>query len=133
MKNISTISRFILLAVILAVSASSCRKMPENGDLDGQWQMRHVTYADGTGHDVTGMYYCMFRSVINLTSRTIGMQSGNLSCHDKTLYLSFPYSTPDNLLPWAINATETTFAIEHLSHDRMVLKSDYATIEFRKF
>lgn len=133
MKNIKKIW-LIVLVCIIASAATSCRKMSENGDLDGQWQILSIEYlGDGTVTNPKGYYYCLFRSVVNLTSRTNPLQAGNLVYKDRKLTLSMPYSTVEQLAPWGMNATETTFEVKHLSKDKMTLQSDYALIEFRKF
>lgn len=133
MKNIKKIWLIILVCITASVS-TSCRKMSENGDLDGQWQILSIEYlADGTVTTPKGCYYCLFRSVVNLTSRTNALQAGNLIYKDRKLTLSMPYSTVEQLAPWGMNATETTFDVTRLSKDKMTLQSDYALIEFRKF
>lgn len=126
---------FLIAMVFTLVSiATSCRKMPENGDLDGQWQVTSIEYvADGTVVYPKGIYYCLFRSVVNLTSREHATQSGNLHYQDKKLTLSMPYSTTEKLAPWGINSTETTFSVKQLSKNKMTLESDYSLIELRKF
>ena len=133
MKNIKKIWLIILVCITASVS-TSCRKMSENGDLDGQWQILSIEYlADGTVTTPKGYYYCLFRSVVNLTSRTNALQAGNLIYKDRKLTLSMPYSTVEQLAPWGMNATETTFDVTRLSKDKMTLQSDYALIEFRTF
>lgn len=107
--------------------------MPENGDLDGQWQILSIEYSDGSIIQPKGYYYCLFRSVVNLTSRTNAIQSGNLTYKDRKLSLSMPYSTAEQLKPWGIDNVETTFDVKQLSGSKMTLQSDYALIELRKF
>jgi len=133
MKNIKKIW-LIILVCIVASASTSCRKMSENGDLDGQWQILSIEYLDdGTIINPKGFYYCLFRSVVNLTSRANPLQAGNLIYKDRKLTLSMPYSTVEQLAPWGMNATETTFEVKQLSKDKMTLQSNYALIEFRKF
>lgn len=133
MKKIKHILIIMAIACVVAATATSCRKMPENGDLDGQWQIMSIEYNDGTMSNPKGMYYCLFRSVVNLTSRTHATQSGNLHYKDRKLTLSMPYSTAAMLEPWGMNSAETTFSVKQLSKDKMTLESDYSLIELRKF
>lgn len=133
MKRINHIFLIAMVCTLVSI-ATSCRKMPEDGDLDGQWQVMSIEYvADGTVVNPKGIYYCLFRSVVNLTSREHATQAGNLHYHDRKLTLSMPYSTPDKLAPWGINSAETTFSVKQLSKDKMTLESDYSLIELRKF
>lgn len=50
-----------LLICLMMFAASSCDKLPEDGDLDGMWQLMSVQqYADGTTKDVKSerIYWC---------------------------------------------------------------------------
>ncbi len=132
MKHLNKIKLITFLCILISVMPS-CRKMAENGDLDGQWQILSIEYSDGTITSPKGYYYCLFRSVVNLTSRANALQAGNLVYKDRELTLTMPYSTVEQLAPWGMNATQTTFDVKQLSKDKMTLQSDYALIEFRKF
>lgn len=133
MKHIqSRIYIFILLAM-LSITSQSCRVTSNHGDLDAQWQVMSIELADGTTRQPDRLYYAFFRSVVNLRGAGLPMQAGNVSFDGDKLMLSMPYSTTDDLLPWGMNATETTFQVRQLTKRKMTLVSDYAVIEFRKF
>ena len=42
---------YIISAAVILFSAVSCDKLPENGKLDGMWQIMSVNYAHGSEYD----------------------------------------------------------------------------------
>lgn len=129
------LNRYAVFAVLLTVIVlmTSCRKRSINGDLDGQWQIMKITLTDGTVETPEQYYYCLYLHTVNLTNVSGAMLTGNMEYGGKTLTLKFPLDEGASMRRWGINAKETTFEVKHLSHSGMTLRSDYATIEFRKF
>lgn len=126
----------ILVISLVAMTAGSCRKRYINGRLDGQWQIMQIELkAEPQAEPIRPerTYYCLMRTVVNLTGVGKATQSGNISYHYPELKLQMPYSSAASLEPWGMNSTETTFQIRELSGGRMTLESDYAVITFRKF
>ena len=58
----------VAAAVMMALSLAGCRETPLIGPLAGQWQITHMT--DAEGHDVTvsDRYYCFYRHTAQLTA-----------------------------------------------------------------
>lgn len=133
MKHIKSRISIIFVLAILSIISQSCRVTSNHGDLDAQWQVMSIELTDGTTRHPDRLYYAFFRSVVNLRGIGMSTQSGNVSFDGDKLMLSMPYSTTDDLLPWGMNATETTFQVKQLTKRKMTLVSDYAVIEFRKF
>lgn len=123
----------LLVAVLLAAGASSCRKGSINGDLDGQWQVMAIEYNDGSTVHPESTYYCLFLHTFNLTRTGYGTVSGNMIYEGDRLSLEAPYAEPAQLTAWGINSKVTDFRIMKLTGSRMTLKSDYALIDLRKF
>ncbi len=123
----------MLLCAMIALGVTSCRKRSINGDLDGQWQVMEIEYADGTVENPEGVYYCLFLHTVNLTRIGGVVCAGNMIYEGDKLSLEFPYATPEQLKTWGIDSKETTFTILHLSGSRMTLRSGYSLIQLRKF
>ncbi len=122
----------LLMASLLAVAASSCRKRYINGDLDGMWQVMSIEYNDGTVVSPEATYYCLVLHTFNLQRPGVRI-AGNMVYEGDMLKLEAPYATAESLKPWGMDDTVTTFKILHLSGSKMTLESDYAHIELRKF
>ncbi len=133
MKRIQSRISIILVLLILSILGQSCRVTSNHGDLDAQWQVMSIELNDGTVTNPNQLYYAFFRSVVNLRGNGLATQAGNVALEGDKLMLSMPYSTTEDLLPWGMNATETTFQVKQLTKRKMTLVSDYAVIEFRKF
>lgn len=129
-------SILILVAIVaLLGSFTGCRKTPVNGDLDGQWQVMKIDYKDSIDVVPDQIYYCFFLHTVNL-SRVGGVNIGGNMQYDesgKTLRLQFPYNDGKSLNLWGMDASETLFEIKELTSKRLVLESDIAFVELRKF
>lgn len=125
----------VAVAFSLLASLSGCRKTPINGDLDGQWQIMKIDYKDSIDVVPTQAYYCFFLHTVNLTKVGGGVVGGNMDYDEKakTLRLQFPYNDGKSLNTWGMNASETIFKIEKLTGEHLVIESDIAMIELRKF
>jgi hypothetical protein len=122
----------LVVASLLAVGVTSCRKRSINGDLDGMWQVMSIEYNDGTVETPEATYYCLFLHTFNLQRKGARI-AGNMIYDDDMLKLEAPYAKAEDLKPWGMDNTVTTFRILHLTGSKMTLESDYAHIEFRKF
>ena len=110
----------IALALVMALSVlTGCRKHYINGDLDGQWQILTIEYVSAHLRQVFA---------------TPGAVLGNMKYDKSTLSLDFPtVENTSDLSAWGMNAVSTTFTVKHLSHEKLVMESDYAVISCRKF
>ena len=128
MKGIMT----ILIAFTMII-LEGCDKMPINGDLDGQWQVMEIDLVDGNIEKPTQLYYCFSLHTVYLSAPGSGV-GGNMTYDGTTLTLDISDAEKaTDLLPWGINSIVTNFDVVALSSGRMILKSDYAVIQFRKF
>ena len=121
--------------MVMALCVAGCRKGDINGDLDGQWQIMELERVDeGEVCHPERTYYCLYLHTVNLTKADGSKIGGNMIYEEgKRLTLDFPVTSVDKLYDWGIYERTTTFEIEHLSSEKMVLKSDKAIIVFRKF
>lgn len=122
------------LAALMLLLPAACRKAPINGDLDAQWQIMSVQYADGTSAAPDGsLYICI--SLHTLQLRGVGVHTANMAYDDKagTISLDFPISKAEDLRPWGFDATQTSAKILRLNRKELVLLTDIAEITCRRF
>ena len=127
-----TMKRYIIGALLLLV-ASACGKMPINGDLDGRWQIMKIAYASGEEENPERAYYSVALHTINLMKVDVTSQTGNMEYTGDSLFVVMPVSKVKDLLPFGMNGTEQRFGVKELTSKYLVLQSDYARLEFRKF
>ena len=121
------------MAVLLTLIVSACGKMPINGDLDGRWQIMKIEYASGVEEAPERAYYSVALHTINLMKVDVTSQTGNMEYTGDSLFVVMPVSKVEDLLPFGMNGTEQRFGVKELTSKYLVLQSDYARLEFRKF
>ena len=127
-----TMKRYIMGALRLLM-AGACGKMPINGDLDGRWQIMKIEYASGREEAPERAYYSVALHTINLMKVDVSNQTGNMEYTGDSLFVVMPISKVEDLLPFGMNGTEQRFGVKELTSKHLVLQSDYARLEFRKF
>ena len=127
-----TMKRYII-AVLLILIVSACGKTPINGDLDGRWQIMKIEYASGEEETPERAYYSVALHTINLMQVGVTSQTGNMEYTGDSLFVEMPVSKIENLLPFGMNGTEQRFGVKELTSKHLVLQSNYARLEFRKF
>ncbi len=127
-----TMKRYIIGALLLLM-AGACGKMPINGDLDGRWQIMKIEYASGEEEMPERAYYSVALHTINLMKVDVTSQTGNMEYTGDSLFVVMPISKVKDLLPFGMNGTEQRFGVKELTSKYLVLQSDYARLEFRKF
>ena len=127
-----TMKRY-MIAILLMLIVGACGKMPINGDLDGRWQIMKIEYASGEEETPERAYYSVALHTINLMQVGVTSQTGNMEYTGDSLFVEMPISKIENLLPFGMNGTEQRFGVKELTFKHLVLQSDYARLEFRKF
>ncbi|WP_370861151.1 lipocalin-like domain-containing protein [Parabacteroides faecis] len=127
-----TMKRYII-AVLLILIVSACGKTPINGDLDGRWQIMKIEYASGEEETPERAYYSVALHTINLMQVNVTSQTGNMKYTGDSLFIEMPVSKIEDLLPFGMNDTKQRFGVKELTSKHLVLQSDYARLEFRKF
>ena len=122
-----------IIAVLLILIVSACGKTPINGDLDGRWQIMKIEYASGEEETPERAYYSVALHTINLMQVGVTSQTGNMEYTGDSLFVEMPVSKIEDLLPFGMNDTKQRFGIKELTSKHLVLQSDYARLEFRKF
>ena len=121
------------IAVLLILIVSACGKTPINGDLDGRWQIMKIEYASGEEETPERAYYSVALHTINLMQVGVTSQTGNMEYTGDSLFVEMPVSKIEDLLPFGMNDTKQRFGVKELTSKHLVLQSDYARLEFRKF
>ena len=127
-----TMKRYII-AVLLILIVSACGKTPINGDLDGRWQIMKIEYASGEEETPERAYYSVALHTINLMQVGVTSQTGNMEYTGDSLFVEMPISKIEDLLPFGMNGTEQRFGVKELTSKHLILQSDFARLEFRKF
>ena len=127
-----TMKRY-MIAILLMLIVGACGKMPINEDLDGRWQIMKIEYASGEEETPERAYYSVSLHTINLMQVGVTSQTGNMEYTGDSLFVEMPISKIENLLPFGMNGTEQRFGVKELTSKQLVLQSDYARLEFRKF
>ena len=127
-----TMKRYII-AVLLILIVSACGKTPINGDLDGRWQILKIEYVSGEEETPERAYYSVALHTINLMQVGVTSQTGNMEYTGDSLFVEMPVSKIEDLLPFGMNDTKQHFGVKELTSKHLVLQSDYARLEFRKF
>ena len=122
-----------MIAILLMLIVGACGKMPINGDLDGRWQIMKIEYASGEEETPERAYYSVSLHTINLMQVGVTSQTGNMVYTGDSLFVEMPISKIENLLTFGMNGTEQRFGVKELTSKQLVLQSDYARLEFRKF
>lgn len=141
-----------IAAAVMALAMASCDfKEPVNSDIEGFWKLeRFETRADGRMHECTRLYYSITRYVVEVSEKQghngYGTYIGRFGYEDgetKVVMKDFKQraatsdngvdATVEDLLPFGINSTETTFDVVVADGDNLVLRSDYATLQLTRF
>ncbi|MCS2894123.1 lipocalin-like domain-containing protein [Parabacteroides faecis] len=133
MMNSMNIMKWYIIAVLLVLIVSACGKTPINGDLDGRWQILKIEYASGEKETPERAYYSVALHTINLMQVGVTSQTGNMEYTGDSLFVEMPISKIEDLLPFGMNGTEQRFGVKELTSKHLILQSDFARLEFRKF
>mgnify|MGYP004450700709 FL=1 len=145
------------LLIILACLLVGCEKAPKNGYLDGMWQLTCIEEfaADGTGASTFHyrkdrfwnfqlslmqlggrLYFSHFkRDGGSLTIERLARQSKNEKATDNDDWLTEKDTTDIAAIReyGFFSLPPTTFAVEQIDDDAMVLRSGEARLTFRKY
>ena len=138
--------RVCLLLCLLA----GCKKAPMNSNIEGFWQLlEFTTQADGETHPCNRIYYSIQLWVAEVSERGgdlgitpfRGRYRYDEETNTVTLKEMSTYATPENsrpatreeLHPFGLDSTDTTFDVIKADGKSLILKSDYATLTLKRF
>ncbi|WP_455672485.1 lipocalin-like domain-containing protein [Phocaeicola sp.] len=132
----------ILVCICLLLAVCGCDKKPINGKMDGRWQLMTIEYGDGNVEECYRIYYSIQLYQVEISNKGSNGKTfmGHFSYTDEVVMGEFRYlgneevqANEQDLKPFGLNEPVTHFQIEKLSRKKMILKSDYARLSFRKF
>ena len=136
-----------LLLMLLLVWLCGCdRKWPMNGALDGQWQLLRYETTDGEVRDCRRLYYSIQLQVVELADKGgegYGTYIGRFAYDEGRAEVVIRelrprgdegrLATTDELQPFGLFATDNVLHVVAVDDDHLTLRSDVATLYFRKF
>lgn len=141
----------ILYLMSLAIALAACDKLPENGDLDGQWQLtelherHHAAPEDDGQYDVREQrIYWNFQLRMLQIQTTVGQYNAYFSHRDNRLVIPEIYRKEQNndipltdpatteLAYTGIRGNTANFKVNKLGKRQMILTSETDSLVFRK-
>ena len=136
-------------ALLAAVLVCSCEiEMSGNGRLDGMWHLVSVDTLSTSGvRDMSEerIYWSFQNRLLELDDKSgvnhsvlyrFELSDGILNLRDPYIYDrengDKPLTNIIMLVPFGINELEENFTVEGLGHGKMVLRSEYLRLKFRK-
>ena len=130
----------IIFSLILLTGLISCGKKPINGHLDGRWQLMTIDYHEnGDVDNPQFTYYDVSLHVLKLWKTTGEDGSfgpswlGRFNQEGDSLFIRMIRMNKKQVQSFGLNDTIQSFGVETLTRKTMILNSDYARLEFRKF
>ena len=120
---------YILLAVALF---ASCQKADKNGDLDGFWKLLQIE-EHGSGTITDTKEDDRFWSVQLDLMTTTGNGKGRFQHVGDSLYVQMIHVPSNPREVGLYNPKDERFEVIHLSAKKMILRSEYVELNFRKF
>ncbi len=138
------------LVCLLLCLLAGCKKAPMNSNIEGFWQLlEFTTQADGETHPCNRIYYSIQLWVAEVSERGGDLGAGSFrgryrydeETNTVTLKEMSTYATPENsrpatreeLHPFGLDSTDTTFDVIKADGKWLILKSDYATLILKRF
>lgn len=146
-------TKYFLPFLLAVFTLFACDKMPENGDLDGQWQMtsiKHLRHEAPTPALIGKVYWSFQLKLLSIyTPKDLHNQGENYTfCRFQvkgdSLHITKSYvhsmntdiemdETATYLDVVGLHNNRESYAIKTLTDSRLVLHSDYHELEFRKW
>lgn len=124
----------ILLLLVIINYISGCdSKWPENGKLDGMWQLMEIVWEEASEPHPERMYYSVQLKLINM--RQIGGDDvlGYFRYTGDSLHVCMRQTSKEIVRNFGLSDTIQSFGIEKLTKSRMVLTTFDRRLSFRKF
>lgn len=138
------------LVCLLLCLLAGCKKAPMNSNIEGFWQLlEFTTEADGETHPCNRIYYSIQLWVAEVSERGGDLGAGSfrgryrydeetntVTLKEMSTYATPEYSRPatrEELHPFGLDSTDTTFDVIKADGKWLILKSDYATLTLKRF
>ena len=139
-----------ILIIITILLNGGCQKETFNKDIEGFWQLTDfTTNSDNVNHKCKRIYYSIQLWVVEVAEKGGELdlvpfrgryhydeKNDSLSFTDLSTYDLPEYSRPatkEELQPYGLDNVNSYFKVVEKGNDRMVLKSEYATLFLKRF
>lgn len=122
-----------IIYILLAVTVfSSCQKADKNGDLDGFWKLLQIEEFESSTITDTKEEDRFWSVQLDLMTTT-GSGKGRFQHVGDSLFVQMIH-VPKNPKDFGLyNPKDERFGVVHLSSKKMILRSEYVELNFRKF
>lgn len=126
----------ILLFAILLCGVTSCSEKFGYTHLDGMWQVQSITYMeDASTVKTEDMYFSFQMNIIEVRKVGTALFNGTFDYTDGVISskLRVGETNLHLLSDFGMNAAEQNFKVVKLNSDKLILQSEYARLELRKY
>lgn len=124
----------LFIGLILCMCLASCDERVGYKELDGMWQLRTIeTLSNQQVAQIDDIYYSFQLNVVNI--RKIGFWDGygSFTYKGDSIHIVIKEMPEKHLHQFGLDSNEEHFEVEKVNSSKLVLKSDYARLEFRKY
>ncbi|MEG1684407.1 MAG: lipocalin-like domain-containing protein [Bacteroides sp.] len=127
--------KLLILSTLLLALLTSCSKAPINGKLDGQWQLTQIDFSNGetVNKKPERIYFSVQLHLLSLRQTNGGEYLGRFNHTGDSLHINMLEGNKEEMKVFGMDDTVQHFGVEKLSHSKMILKSEYGRLFFRKF
>ena len=123
----------ILLLFVVLMGFTSCGKKFGHRYLDGMWQMQRIEYKDGNIDTPLDTYFSFQMDIIHLRKLGNSEFYGKYDYENDSMHIQVLDATAEQMKVFGMDGRVQDFAVEKLNSNKLVLQSDYARLEFRKY
>lgn len=122
---------FIILFAAMLCMMTSCTEKFGYKHLDGMWQVQSIT-KDGVTEHPENMYFSFQMNIMEVRQLGVAQFAGNFDYTDGVIHSKFGMSVEQANI-FGMKDGEQEFFVEKLNSDKLILQSDYARVELRKY
>lgn len=123
---------FIILFAAMLCMMTSCTEKFGYKHLDGMWQVQSMT-RDGVTEHPEGMYFSFQMNIMEVKQLGVAQFAGSFQYTEDVIHSKFPGISVEQAHIFGMKDAEQEFVVEKLNSDKLILQSDYARVELRKY
>ena len=113
---------------------SACTTPPNNGDLDGQWQVMEIkTIKSGKITKPKKMYYAFGQTIMHLRQVGAGTSTGNMHYYGDSIHIDLPFANAQTADRFGMDSVKTVFAVDVLTKETLCIHGKKYSLNCRKF
>ena len=123
-----------ITAYLAPLALTLCTTPPNNGLLDGQWQITKIQdNATDSIRPKETLYYAFGQNIVNIRWTNRHPEAGNLHYTADTIKIEMPTSSMKTIHQFGMDSTQTNFYVQQLDRKTLVMKGKKSTITCRRF